>query len=73
MAFAVDIVLMGVIATFIYYSIFKKTGGNVLYVLLIGTVLSTFFFRACRIRSRASWTPTNTMRSSIPSWRASRT
>ena len=43
MAFAVDIVLMGVIATFIYYSIFKKTGGNVLYVLLIGTVLSTFF------------------------------
>ncbi|MDO5531125.1 iron chelate uptake ABC transporter family permease subunit [Sutterella sp.] len=43
MAFAVDIVLMGVIATFIYYTIFQKTGGNVLYVLLIGTVLSTFF------------------------------
>lgn len=43
MAFAVDIALMGVIATFIYYTIFQKTGGNVLYVLLIGTVLSTFF------------------------------
>ena len=49
MAFAVDIVLMGVIATFIYYSIFKKTGGNVLYVLLIGTVLSTFFFGSSEI------------------------
>lgn len=42
-AFAVDIIVMGTAANFIYYSIFQKTGGNVLYVLLIGTVLTTFF------------------------------
>lgn len=42
-AFAVDLVLMGVIATFIYSFLFKKTKYNVLYVLLIGTVLSSFF------------------------------
>lgn len=42
-AFAADVILMGVVAGFIYYTIFQKTGGNVLYVLLIGTVLSTFF------------------------------
>lgn len=42
-AFAADVILMGVVAGFTYYTIFQKTGGNVLYVLLIGTVLSTFF------------------------------
>lgn len=42
-AFAVDLLLMGVTATFIYSYLFKKTGHNVLYVLLIGTVLSSFF------------------------------
>ena len=42
-AFTVDIIVMGTAASFIYYSIFQKTGGNVLYVLLIGTVLTTFF------------------------------
>lgn len=42
-AFAVDIIVMGTAASFIYYSIFQKTGGNVLYVLLTGTVLTTFF------------------------------
>lgn len=42
-AFAADVILMGGVAGFIYYTIFQKTGGNVLYVLLIGTVLSTFF------------------------------
>lgn len=42
-AFATDVIVMGVVAGFIYYTIFQKTGGNVLYVLLIGTVLSTFF------------------------------
>ena len=42
-AVAVDISVMGTAASFIYYSIFQKTGGNVLYVLLIGTVLTTFF------------------------------
>lgn len=42
-AFAADLLLMGVIATFIYSYMFKKTHYNVLYVLLIGTVLSSFF------------------------------
>lgn len=43
LSFALDIVVMGTAATFIYNTIFARTGGNVLYVLLIGTVLSTFF------------------------------
>lgn len=42
-AFAADVIVMGFVAGFIYYTIFQKTGGNILYVLLIGTVLSTFF------------------------------
>ncbi len=42
-AFAVDLLLMGVTATFIYSDLFKKTDHNVLYMLLIGTVLSSFF------------------------------
>lgn len=42
-AFAADVIVMGFVAGFIYYTIFQKTGGNVLYVLLIGTVLLTFF------------------------------
>lgn len=42
-AFAAGVIVMGFVAGFIYYTIFQKTGGNVLYVLLIGTVLSTFF------------------------------
>lgn len=43
MAFAVDLALMGVTATVIYSYLFKKTNHNVLYVLLIGTVLTSFF------------------------------
>lgn len=43
LSFAVDLVIMGVVATFIYWYLFKKTNHNVLYVLLIGTVLSSFF------------------------------
>lgn len=43
LAFAVDLVLMGFAATVIYSYLFKKTKHNVLYVLLAGTVLSTFF------------------------------
>lgn len=43
LSFAVDLVIMAVTATFIYSYMFKKTGNNVLYVLLIGTVLSSFF------------------------------
>ena len=42
-SFAVDLVLMGVAATVVYSFLFKKTKHNVLYVLLIGTVLSSFF------------------------------
>lgn len=43
LAFGVDLVLMAVSATFIYGYLFKKTNYNVLYVLLIGTVLTSFF------------------------------
>lgn len=42
-AFVADTLLMGVVATFIYSYMFKKTKYNVLYVLLIGTVLTSFF------------------------------
>ena len=42
-SFAVDVVLMGLVATVIYGWLFQKTRHNVLYVLLIGTVLSSFF------------------------------
>lgn len=42
-SFAVDLVLMGITATVVYSYLFKKTKHNVLYVLLIGTVLSSFF------------------------------
>ena len=34
---------MGIAATVIYSWIFKKTKHNVLYVLLVGTVLTSFF------------------------------
>lgn len=43
LAFVVDLIVMVVAATFIYGYLFKKTNYNVLYVLLIGTVLSSFF------------------------------
>ncbi|KSV59847.1 iron chelate uptake ABC transporter family permease subunit [Acetivibrio ethanolgignens] len=43
LAFAVDLGIMGSAATFIYSYMFKKTKYNVLYVLLIGTVLTSFF------------------------------
>ena len=42
-SFAVDLVIMSIVATFVYTYMFEKTGNNVLYVLLIGTVLSSFF------------------------------
>lgn len=42
-SFMADILLMGIVATFIYSYMFKKTKYNVLYVLLIGTVLTSFF------------------------------
>lgn len=43
LAFVVDLVLMGVIATVVYSYLFEKTHHNVLYILLIGTVLTSFF------------------------------
>ncbi len=42
-SFLMDLLLMGVTATFIYSYLFRKTNHNVLYVLLIGTVLTSFF------------------------------
>ena len=42
-AFAVDLAIMGAVATVIYSYLFQKTNHNVLYVLLIGTVLTSFF------------------------------
>lgn len=42
-SFVVDLIIMGVVATAIYSYLFKKTKYNILYVLLIGTVLSSFF------------------------------
>lgn len=43
LSFAIDLVVMAVAATFVYSYMFQKAGNNVLYVLLIGTVLSSFF------------------------------
>ena len=43
LSFAVDVVLMGFTATVVYSWIFQKTRHNVLYVLLVGTVLTSFF------------------------------
>lgn len=43
LSFAVDLIVMSIAATFVYSYMFRKTGNNVLYVLLIGTVLSSFF------------------------------
>ena len=43
LAFCVDLVTMGTIATFVYWYLFKKTGHNILYIMLIGTVLSSLF------------------------------
>ena len=37
------LLLMGVVATVVYSYLFRKTNHNILYVLLIGTVLSSFF------------------------------
>lgn len=43
LAFVVDLVLMAVVATIIYGYLFEKTRHNVLYILLIGTVLTSLF------------------------------
>ena len=43
LSFAIDLIVMSLAAIFVYSYMFRKTGNNVLYVLLIGTVLSSFF------------------------------
>lgn len=43
LAFLMDLIIMGIAATILYSYLFRKTNYNVLYVLLVGTVLSTFF------------------------------
>lgn len=42
-SFSLDLVVMGLVATFIYNYFFKISKYNVLYVLLAGTVLATLF------------------------------
>ena len=42
-SFALDLVIMVMVSMIIYSYIFKKTGSNVLYVVLIGSVLTSFF------------------------------
>ena len=43
LSFAIDLIVMAVSATIVYTYLFRRTGYNILYVLLIGTVLSSFF------------------------------
>lgn len=43
LSFVMDLLLMGIVATVIYSYLFEKTHHNVLYILLIGTVLTSFF------------------------------
>ena len=43
LSFAVDLALMAVVATTVYGYLFQKTHHNVLYILLIGTVLTSLF------------------------------
>lgn len=43
LAFVVDLILMGSVATLVYWYLFKITGHNILYIMLIGTVLSSLF------------------------------
>ena len=42
-SFMVDLLIMGITATIIYSYLFRKTKHNILYVLLIGTVLTGLF------------------------------
>ena len=55
-AFGVDLLIMGTAATVIYSTLFRKTGHNVLYVLLIGTVLNSFS-AVCSLHLRGLWIP----------------
>ena len=40
LSFAINLIIMVILAYFIYGAMFKKTKYNVLYILLIGTVLT---------------------------------
>lgn len=42
-SFTIDLIIMGVTALILYGYLFKKTKGNVLYILLAGTVMATLF------------------------------
>ncbi|MGN1388798.1 MAG: iron chelate uptake ABC transporter family permease subunit [Bulleidia sp.] len=42
-SFLLDIALMGIVSAIIYGLLFQKTGHQILYVLLIGTILTSFF------------------------------
>lgn len=42
-SFFTDLVLMGIVATVVYSRLFKMTKHNVLYVLLVGTVMTSLF------------------------------
>lgn len=42
-SFSIDMVVMGAVAMLIYGVLFRKTKGNVLYILLAGSVLATLF------------------------------
>lgn len=43
LSFSIDLVIMGAAALLIYGVLFKKAGGNVLYIVLAGTVMATLF------------------------------
>lgn len=43
LSFGIDLVIMSIVASIIYGLLFKATKYNVLYILLIGTVLTSFF------------------------------
>lgn len=53
LSFPIDLVLMGIAAILIYGTLFKKAKGNVLYVLLAGTVMATFFTSIATTLQRA--------------------
>ena len=42
-SFLIDLLLMGISAYFVYSHVFRMTGSNLLYILLMGTVLSSLF------------------------------
>ena len=52
LSFAADLISMGVVGTLVYWYLFQKTGHNILYIMLIGTVLSSFFgsMQTARVR-----------------------